>query len=193
MNFKNITLEISAGRKDQLLPYTLPEIAFSGKSNVGKSTLLNALVNRKALARVSSTPGKTVTINYYNVDNTCRFVDLPGYGYAKVSKSDQQKWAPVVDFYFTNGHKIDLLVQLFDMRHAPSQNDLDMLSFINQMNIPRILVLTKSDKLNKTQFTDMLAYFKENFQNENTKVIIPFSALDRTDSDKILNEIDKVL
>lgn len=192
MNFNNITLEMSAGRKDQLLSRTVPEIAFSGKSNVGKSSLINVLVNRKALARVSATPGKTVTLNYYNIDNTCRFVDLPGYGYAKVSKENKGKWSPAADKYLRD-KRCDLLVQLLDMRHDPTQLDVDMLNFIYEMKLPHILVLTKSDKLKKSEYEDILKFITENFTSEYTRKVIPFSALNRSGKDEILEEIQKII
>lgn len=192
MNFNNITLEISAGRKDQLLKRTVPEIAFSGKSNVGKSSLINVLVNRKALARVSATPGKTVTINYYNIDNTCRFVDLPGYGYAKVSRENKGAWSPVADKYLRDG-RCDLLIQLLDMRHDPTQLDVDMLNFIYEMKLPHILVLTKSDKLKKSEFDDILTFINDNFTSEYTRAVIPFSALNRSGKEEILEEINKII
>ncbi len=193
MNFNRITLEISAGRADQLLPQTLPEIAFAGKSNVGKSSMINVLTGRKALARVSSTPGKTVTINFYNIDNTCRFVDLPGYGYAKVSKAELHAWSPVVDRYFTSGRTISLLVQLLDMRHEVTQNDRDMLAFIREMQLPHILVLTKQDKLNKTESSTMLEYFQTNWSSPLTRAIIPFSAKSRLGAPEILREIYRAM
>lgn len=192
MNFNNITLEISAGRKEQLLKKTVPEIAFSGKSNVGKSSLINVLVNRKSLARVSSTPGKTVTINYYNVDGKCRLVDLPGYGYAKVSKQNKGAWSPVADKYLRDA-RCDLLVQLLDMRHDPTQLDVDMLNFIYEMKIPHILVLTKSDKLKKSEYDDILRFINDNFTSEYTKNVIPFSAFNRSGKDEILAEIQKII
>ena len=147
MRFDNATFETSFGRPDQLKNSDLPEIAFSGRSNVGKSSLLNKLMGRKALARVSSMPGKTVTINFFKLGN-CRLVDLPGYGYAKVSHDEKIRWANLMETYFSSQRDIRLVVQLIDMRHSPSQQDLDMISYLNETKIPFVVALTKSDKLN---------------------------------------------
>ncbi len=138
----------------------LPEIVFSGKSNVGKSSLLNRLVNRKALARVSATPGKTATINFYRLMD-CRFVDLPGYGYAKVSKSEKERWASLVEGYFAQQRQIALVIQLIDMRHKPSANDLQMIDFLQGMGAPFAVVCTKSDKLNKGETTAQTQLFSD--------------------------------
>ena len=129
MNFQNVEFELAAGRKDQLPKCTAPEIVFSGKSNVGKSSLINKLVNRKALARVSATPGKTATINFYRLPE-CRLVDLPGYGYAKVSKGERDRWASLVEGYFAQDRNVALVIQLVDMRHKPTADDLQMVDFL---------------------------------------------------------------
>ena len=129
MNFQNVEFELAAGRKDQLPKGLLPEIVFSGKSNVGKSSLINKLVSRKALARVSATPGKTATINFYRLTE-CRFVDLPGYGYAKVSQSERARWASLVEGYFAQERPVAMVVQLVDMRHKPTADDLQMVDFL---------------------------------------------------------------
>ena len=126
MRFDNAAFEFAAGRVEQLPPDDLPEIVFSGRSNVGKSSLINKLVNRKALARVSATPGKTGTINFYRLAD-CRLVDLPGYGYAKVSQTEKLRWANLVEGYFSAGRRIGLVVQIVDMRHKPTADDLHMI------------------------------------------------------------------
>ena len=192
MNLNKINLEISAGRANQFPLKNLPEIAFSGKSNVGKSSLVNCLVNRKALARVSATPGKTVTINFYNIDNSCRFVDLPGYGYAKVSKEGQDSWSPVVDRYFTDGHRCDLVLQLIDIRHNLTANDKLMIDYLSSLNIPFAIVLTKSDKLKKTELIKQTEYFKSLLNYPTMKGIIPFSSMDRTGRKELLELISDV-
>lgn len=154
INTNNVSLKISAGDPKQFPRNPLPQIAFSGRSNVGKSSLINTLLNRKSMARVSSAPGKTITINFYDVDKKLFLVDLPGYGYAKRTKEDQLKWSSLVDGYFTNNQNIDLLklvVQLVDSRIGLTKDDVDMVSFMNQMGIPYIIVATKTDKLNKTE------------------------------------------
>ena len=154
INTNNVSLKISAGDPKQFPRNPVPQIAFSGRSNVGKSSLINTLLNRKSMARVSSAPGKTITVNFYDVDKKLFLVDLPGYGYAKRTKTEQLKWSSLVDGYFTNNQNIDLLklvVQLVDSRIGLTKDDVDMVSFMNQMDIPYVIVATKTDKLNKTE------------------------------------------
>ena len=179
MNFNNAYFEMAAGTAAQLSPSDLPEVAFSGRSNVGKSTLLNAVLGRKAIARVSSTPGKTTTVNFFRVGEV-RLCDLPGYGYAKVAGSERQRWAGMMEHYFSSGRDIRLVIQLIDMRHPPTGDDRDMLAFLQQQGIPVQIVLTKSDKLNKTAREQRLAALKDElaFLNE-VAPPIPFSALKR--------------
>lgn len=175
MNFQKVEFELSAGRKDQLPKSDLPEIVFSGRSNVGKSSLINKLVNRKALARVSATPGKTATINFFQVDR-CRFVDLPGYGYAKVSKSEKERWAGLVEGYFAQDRNIALVIQLVDMRRDPTSDDFDMINFLLETGRPFAVVCTKSDKLNKTETAAQLARYHELFRQADIP-FYPFSAV----------------
>lgn len=163
MNFQAVEFEAAAGRADQLKRSELPEIVFSGKSNVGKSSLINKLVNRKALARVSATPGKTATINFFRLPD-CRLVDLPGYGYAKVSQSEKQRWAKLMQGYFDGERRIALVVQILDMRHASTADDFDMINFLIERDLPFLAVCTKCDKLNKTQFNAQVKYFTELFE-----------------------------
>ena len=146
MNYNNAKFERSYGISAQLPDSVEPEIAFAGRSNVGKSSLLNKVFNRKSLARVSSVPGKTITINFYDVDG-CKFVDLPGYGYAKISRDEKERFGELMEGYFQSGRNIKLVVQLVDMRHKPSQDDYGMIEFMKQMNIPFVIAMTKSDKL----------------------------------------------
>lgn len=175
MRFDNAVFETSFGTKQQLKSSDLPEIAFSGRSNVGKSSLLNKVLGRKALARVSSVPGKTVTINFFRVDQ-CRFVDLPGYGYAKVSHSEKQRWAELMESYFQSGRDLRLVVQLLDMRHEMTQMDADMLRFLSESGIPFAVALTKCDKLNKTEFASMLEQHQRAVEEFGSAAVIPFSA-----------------
>ena len=160
MNFAKAEFIRSAASPEQFLRDGLPQFAFAGRSNVGKSSLLNRLVNRKALARVSATPGKTATINFYRLMD-CRFVDLPGYGYAKVSKSEKERWASLVEGYFAQQRQIALVIQLIDMRHKPSANDLQMIDFLQGMGAPFAVVCTKSDKLNKGETTAQTQLFSD--------------------------------
>lgn len=154
VNVNNVSLKISAGEPRQFPRNAIPQIAFSGRSNVGKSSLINTLLNRKSMARVSSAPGKTITVNFYDVDSKLFLVDLPGYGYAKRTKEDQIRWSNLVDGYFTKNPNIDLLnlvLQLVDSRVGFTKDDMDMISFMNDADIPYVIVATKTDKLNKTE------------------------------------------
>lgn len=154
VNVNNVSLKISAGLPSQFVRSPMPQIAFSGRSNVGKSSLINTLLNRKSMARVSSAPGKTITVNFYDVDKKLFLVDLPGYGYAKRTLEDKKKWSLLVDGYFTSNPNIDLLrlvVQLVDSRHGLTDDDRSMVEFLNETGIPYIVVATKTDKLNKTE------------------------------------------
>lgn len=160
MNTQKSEFQASYGLATQLPASDRPEFVFSGRSNVGKSSLINKLCNRKNLARVSSTPGKTATINFYRVDGTY-FVDLPGYGYAKVSNQDRERWDELINRYFEEERSVAVLMQLLDSRHAPSADDLQMLKYLHYHSIPFVAVLTKADKLKKTEQKTQLASFTE--------------------------------
>lgn len=175
MRFDQVTYEASYGTSKQLPPSTQPEICFSGRSNVGKSSLLNKILNRKQLARVSSQPGKTITINFFQGDGI-KLVDLPGYGYAKASNAEKDRWGKMINHYFTSGRNIPLVVQLIDMRHKPSKDDLQMLQFLMETNTAFIVALTKSDKLNKTQYREALAERSSEIAPYGAIAIIPFSS-----------------
>lgn len=153
MNYNNVFFESAYGTSKQLPKSDYPEIAFSGRSNVGKSSLMNKLFNRKSLVRVSSVPGKTVTVNFFRLDNV-RFVDLPGYGYAKLPDKEKMRFADLMEHYFNSGRDIRLVVQLVDMRHEPSNDDIGMISFLKENGYNFVIALTKADKLNKTQFAE---------------------------------------
>lgn len=150
MNFDNVTFERSFGISSQLPPSTLPEVAFAGRSNVGKSSMLNALFGRKSLAKVSQKPGKTSTINFFATEGA-RFVDLPGYGYARVAKSEKGRWAELIEGYFNQDRNFALVVSLVDIRHEAQQLDLNMINFLMEAGLPFAVVLTKSDKLSRNQ------------------------------------------
>lgn len=176
MNYQTCVFEASYGTRDQLPPAILPEVCFSGRSNVGKSSLLNKVLGRRALARVSAKPGKTVTINFFRLENI-RLCDLPGYGYAKVARSEKLRWAALMEHYFQSGRDIRLVVQLIDMRHPPTADDLDMLRFLLDAGYPVLVALTKSDKLNKTERTARETALREELSFLPEMVpIIPFSA-----------------
>lgn len=191
MNFNKAEFDKSFGISAQLPFSDQPEITFAGRSNVGKSSLLNKLFSRKNLARVSSVPGKTVTINFYNVDGH-RFVDLPGYGYAKISKQEKSRFAELMEGYFQSGRKINLVVQLVDMRHKPSADDYSMISFLKQMDIPFIVVLTKADKLKKKEYENRIKSVIYELDNPDYPVI-PFSSVTGQGVDEIKAEIEKSL
>lgn len=176
MNYNNVQFEKSFGTAEQLEDSDLPEICFCGRSNVGKSSLINRVLGRKSIARVSSKPGKTITVNFYRVDNI-RLVDLPGYGYAKVPFSEKSRWAELMEAYFQSGRNIKMAFQLIDMRHPATEFDISMLDFMSQKGIPYTVVLTKSDKLNKTETANRLALIREELGEFAEGVrIIPFSA-----------------
>ena len=150
MNFNNVRFERSFGTSAQLTPSTAPEVAFSGRSNVGKSSLLNKLFNRKGLAKVSQTPGKMATINFFDGDGVT-FVDLPGYGYAKVSKSEKARWSELIEGYFNQDRSFALVVALVDIRHEASELDENMIRFLREADLPFVVALTKADKLSRQQ------------------------------------------
>lgn len=193
MNWNNVEFESAFGTLEQLSESTLPEICFSGRSNVGKSSLINKILNRKSIARVSSTPGKTVTINFYKL-NEFRLVDLPGYGYAKVADSERERWAELMEGYFRTGRNIKLCLQLIDMRHPATEFDISMLEFLAHFEIPYAVVLTKCDKLNKTEFNNRLTALKQELGELGKNItIIPFSALKGTGAQEVRTAIENAI
>lgn len=184
MKIESAVFEASAALRGQLVASTLPEVAFSGRSNVGKSSLINRLLNRKNLARTSATPGKTATINFYRLD-TMRMVDLPGYGYAKVSASEKQRWGRLIEGYFEEERDLRLVLQLVDMRHPPTADDRQMIDFLIAQEIPFVVVLTKADKLNKTEREARLAALDETFAAFEGIHTIPFSAVSGEGAEEI--------
>ncbi len=193
MNFNNAEFEKAFGTFSQLEESSLPEVCFCGRSNVGKSSLINKILNRKSIARVSSKPGKTVTINFYKVDNI-RLVDLPGYGYAKVNFSERERWSELMEGYFKSDRDIKMAFQLIDMRHPATDFDLSMLDFLKFMGIPYTVVLTKADKLNKTETEKRLNLIKEELGEfaENVK-IIPFSVQNNTGAEALREIIETAI
>ena len=178
-NFNNVKLEISAGRKDQFPKRRICNVVVSGRSNVGKSSLINTLLGRTKLAHVSSSPGKTVTVNFYNVDDKLYFVDLPGYGFASRSSSDKARWSKLVDDYFSSmADRNDdmLVVQLVDMRVGPTKDDETMLEWMNEAGVNYVVCATKSDKLNKTEFFASMNLLNSCESIEEGTDIIPFSS-----------------
>lgn len=191
MNFNKAEFEKAFGLSAQLPIADKPEITFAGRSNVGKSSLLNKLFKRKNLARVSSVPGKTVTVNFYNVDGE-RFVDLPGYGYAKIPKAEKQRFAELMEGYFQSGRDIRLVVQLIDVRHKPTADDMAMISFLKQFEIPFAVVLTKSDKLKKKEYASQKELIINELGNPDYPVI-PFSSVTGEGVEEIKCVIEKAL
>lgn len=190
MNYNNAVFEKAFATFGQLEKSDLPEICFSGRSNVGKSSLINKVLGRKSIARVSSKPGKTITINFYRVDKV-RLVDLPGYGYAKVAFSERSRWSELMEGYFKSDRNIKMVFQLIDMRHPATEFDLSMLDFLSQMNIPYTVVLTKSDKLNKRETEERLALIKSELgEFANNTQIIPFSVNDANSTENLRRIIE---
>ncbi len=194
-NLNNVTLRISAGIPKQFPREGLPQIAISGRSNVGKSSLINTLLGRKALARVSSSPGKTITVNFYDIDKKMFLVDLPGYGYAKRSFEDKKKWSALTDGYFTANPNIDLLrgvVQLVDSRIGLTEDDVTMINWLIDSSIPFIVVATKVDKLNATNRKNNLVQLRDDLGFEEDGVLIPFSSQTREGKEELWREIFKL-
>lgn len=190
INFNKAEFTAAAGTSSQLLESNKPEVIFSGRSNVGKSSLINKLVNRKALARVSATPGKTATINFFDVDKFC-LVDLPGYGYAKVSHSERDRWAELMEGYFAQERSFCLVVQIVDMRHPPTQDDMNMIDFLYNNGFDFIIVLTKKDKLKKTAQKQNLERLNEILQDYEGIELYPFSALNGEGTEEIREAISR--
>ena len=184
MIIKQAELETVCGITSKLPENEWPEVAFAGKSNVGKSSLINALLNRKNLARTSATPGKTATVNFYRLD-TMRMVDLPGYGYAKVSASEKKRWNTLIEGYFDADRDLRLVLQLVDMRHPPTGDDRMMIEYLTQREIPFLVVLTKADKLNKTERKSRLKAFEEELAEYEGLQWVPFSAVTREGVDDL--------
>lgn len=191
-NLSNVSLRISAGNIKQFPHDPIPQVAFSGRSNVGKSSLINTLLGRKSLARVSGTPGKTITINFYDIDKVLFFVDLPGYGFAKRTAEEKKKWSALTDGYFTKNPDADRLrvvLQLVDSRIAPTADDEMMLSWLNGAGVPYIVVATKVDKLNKTDRKNNLEALRNHPLINPEAPIIAFSSLTGEGKEALMKEI----
>ena len=189
MRFDKVKYEASYGTAQQLPKSENTEIAFAGRSNVGKSSMLNKILNRKNLARVSSVPGKTVTVNFFDCDGV-KLVDLPGYGYAKVNFNEKKRWADLMEGYFASRRNIRLVVQLTDMRHPVTKDDLDMMRFMKSAGYEFIVVMTKSDKLNKTERANRLEAVKQELAEFDGVQIIPFSASNGEGAEDIRKAIE---
>lgn len=191
MNYNNAQFYTSYGSFKQIPPSERTEIAFSGRSNVGKSSLINKIFNRKSLARVSAVPGKTATINFYSLENLY-FVDLPGYGYAKVSKSEKERWGELIEGYLHDERELALVFQLIDFRHPPTTDDIMMVNFLIDSEIPFVVVLTKADKLSKKQREERRASLLNELPCAEDITIIEFSAQTGEGRDEIRSIIEEI-
>lgn len=192
MVIKSVDLEIVCGVTSKLPVTQLPEVAFAGKSNVGKSSLINALMNRKNLARTSAQPGKTQTINFYNINKEIYFVDLPGYGYAKASKTEVAKWGQMIERYLRSSKKLKCVFLLIDIRHEPGENDKLMYDWVCANGFTPVIIATKLDKIKRSQTAKQLKTIRETLSAKDA-AIIPFSATGKQGREEIYEIIDKIL
>ena len=191
MNYNKAEIYASYGKFSQIPPCDRVEIAFAGRSNVGKSTLINKIFNRKNLARVSSVPGKTATINFYSLENIF-FADLPGYGYAKVAKTEKERWSDLIEGYLNSDRDIRLVFSLIDMRHPPTKDDIHMINYLIDAELPFVIVLTKADKLKKTEREKRMEAFKTEIPHFEDIHIVPFSAITFEGVDAIREIIEEI-
>jgi GTP-binding protein len=193
MVIKSVELETVIGITSKIPDNALPEVAFAGKSNVGKSSLINALVNRKSLARTSAQPGKTQTINFYNVNKELYITDLPGYGYAKVSEETKAKWGKMIEKYLRQSKVLKAVFLLIDIRHEPGANDRQMYEWILDKGYKPVIIATKLDKINRSQKDKQLKLIKESIKAEKGTVIIPFSAETKQGVDEVWELINSLI
>ena len=193
MNVTKVNLETVCSITSTLPENLLPEFAFAGKSNVGKSSLINGLMNRKSYARTSSQPGKTQTINFYNINEQLYFVDLPGYGYAKVSMELRAKWGKMIERYLKKSRQLKLIFLLVDIRHEPSENDRDMYDWIVHNGFQPIVIATKLDKINRSQIAKQTKLIRTSLKMPKEGILIPFSAETKQGRDEIWNKIEELL
>mgnify|MGYP000903924229 CR=1 FL=1 len=190
---KKAELILSAVKKEQYPAAVVPEIAFAGKSNVGKSSMINALLNRRKLARTSSQPGKTQTINFYNINDEFNFVDLPGYGYAKVSKQEKEKWGAMIEAYLKGRNQLKEVVLLVDIRHEPGSNDQQMYQWIKSHNFSGYVIATKADKLSRSQQIKSIDVIKKSLEIKDNSLIMPFSAASKAGVDEVWALFENIL
>ena len=191
MNFNEVSFEFAAGTVSQLPESDMPEVVFSGHSNVGKSSLINKLVQRKALARVSAQPGKTATINFYRLQEF-RMVDLPGYGYAKVSQSEKEKWGKLIEKYLKNSKHLKAVFLLVDIRHEPNANDKQMYEWITYNGYKPIIIATKLDKIKRSQIQKQMKIIREGLGLDKESTLIPFSAETKQGREEIWELMDSI-
>ncbi len=190
MVIKNVSLETVCGITSTLPKNDKPEIAFAGKSNVGKSSLINGLMNRKSLARTSAQPGKTQTINYYNINDELYFVDLPGYGYANANQEVKAKWGRMIEKYLQTSPMLKVVFLLIDIRHKPGTNDVEMYDWIVQNGFEPVIIATKLDKINRSQTAKQLKLIKETLKTAKGTLIFPYSAQNKQGREEIYDFID---
>ena len=193
MIIKNVSLETVCGITSKLPDSPHPEVAFAGKSNVGKSSLINGLMNRKSLARTSAQPGKTQTINYYNVNDAIYFVDLPGYGFARANEEVKAKWGKMIEDYLHRSKQLKAVFLLIDIRHEPSCNDRIMYDWIVDQGFHPIIIATKLDKINRSQIQKQVKLIKNTLQTEPGTIVIPYSAITKQGREEIYEIIDQIL
>ena len=193
MIIKNVNLETVCGITSTFPENTLPEVAFAGKSNVGKSSLINALMNRKSYARTSAQPGKTQTINFYNINDTIYFVDLPGYGYATANEAVKAKWGKMIERYLHQSKQLKLVFLLIDIRHAPGKKDIQMYEWILSNGFMPIIIATKSDKIKRSQLDKCLKIVKETLQIRPGTIVIPFSSETKAGREDVYALLDELL
>lgn len=193
MVIKSVNLETVCGITSKLPDNVLPEVAFAGKSNVGKSSLINALMNRKSYARISQTPGKTQTINFYNVNDSMYFVDLPGYGYAGVSVEVKAKWGKMIERYLHKSRQLRLVFLLIDIRHKPGINDVEMYDWIVNNGFKPVIIATKLDKLKRSEVAKCVGVIRQTLKLKEEDILIPFSAQTKAGRDEIYTLLDEIL
>lgn len=193
INPNNVEILISAVRPEQYPDTGLKEIALAGRSNVGKSSFINTMINRKSMARISSKPGKTQTLNFFNIDEQLVFVDVPGYGYAKVSKTERERWGKMIETYLTTRDNLAAVIQLVDIRHEPSQDDVLMYDFLKHYDIPTIIIATKEDKIPKGKIQKHLKIIRQTLEVDQNDTLISYSSLSKEKNPVIWQAIERYL
>lgn len=193
MEIRNVSLETVCGVTSTLPENHLPEVAFAGKSNVGKSSLINALMNRKSLARTSGQPGKTQTINFYNINDQIYLVDLPGYGYAKTARKERELWGEMIERYLHTSEVLRAVFLLVDIRHAPSENDRQMFDWMKYMGFDPVVIATKLDKIKRSQIDRQIKAIREGLGADSETIIVPFSAQTKQGRETIWDFMDQVI